>query len=369
MKLLPGLLSAFLSLLATPAIHAADAASTGYFLNREDVRAFIAEQTVRNNLDATALETAFAAAVPLPKVIDLIKPPSQPGVRSWKRYRSRFIESARISAGIQFWQTYEAALKTAEKKYGVPAEVIAGIIGVETIYGRNTGNFEVLSALATLAFDYPPRSALFTAELESLFLLAREQKRDVLSYRGSFAGAIGLPQFLPSSIRTYAVDGNSDGKVDLQNSAEDAIESVANFLANHGWERGGRIVESAHVPEDIDPQALIDADIKPTLSVAQIKAAGIQTILSEKDPAQVALVDFITPGEATQYWLGFNNFYVITRYNRSSFYAMAVNDLAQALRIEHDARVSLVTAHSSPNQAPRTQTKRTRAAKDKLVRK
>ena len=330
-----------------------------YFSQREDVRAFIKDLSTRDGFSTDELEAAFAAADPVPKVIDLIKPPTQPGIRSWKRYRARFIDSIRISAGIQFWRTYEAKLNKAEEKYGVPAEIIAAVIGVETIYGRNKGNFSTLSALATLAFDYPPRSALFMQELEALFLLAREQGKNVLDYRGSYAGALGYPQFLPSSVRLFAEDGDGDGVIDLQNSPEDAIMSVARYLAIHGWQRGGRIVEPARIAPDADVQALVDVGIEPRLTADDLKKAQIQVKNYPTDGEPVTLVDLITPGEPTQYWLGFQNFYVITRYNHSSFYAMSVNDLAQALKLEHgmssmrnemQTLASAAPSHASPKK-------------------
>ena len=318
-------------------------AHAGYFDQREDVRSFIAEISARNQLDANTLVAAFADAEVQPRVIDYIKPPSQPGVRSWKRYRARFLDAPRISGGLKFWQTYQTTVDEAAKKTGVPAEIIVAIIGVETIYGRNTGNFQALSALATLAFDYPPRAELFRRELEALFLLARDQGEPVGNYLGSYAGAIGLPQFLPSSIRSFAVDGDGDGRVDLRGNPRDAIHSVANFLALHGWQRGAEIVRPAVLAEPTaNLQPLLELGLLPSLDGALLAAYGISDPQAGPDKELVALIDFVTPGEPTQYQLGLQNFYVISRYNRSSFYAMSVVELARALRLERAARSELL---------------------------
>jgi len=318
-------------------------AQAGYFDERDDVRAFIADVATRNHLDAAEMTQALAKATPVPKVIDLIKPPSQPGVRSWKRYRARFLDAPRISGGVQFWQTYQADLERASNNSGVPPEIIVAIIGVETVYGRNTGNFSVLSALATLAFDYPPRAELFRHELEELFLLAHEQHQPVDAYLGSYAGAIGLPQFLPSSLRSVAVDGDNDGIIDLRGSPRDAIYSVANFLAQQGWVRGGEIARPALITNaEIDLKPLLDAGIVPTLSPDLLAQQGISSGAAKGSKELVTLVDLVTPNEPTQYWLGYQNFYVITRYNHSSFYAMSVADLATTLKMEMRARQEMI---------------------------
>lgn len=272
-----------------------------------------------------------------PRVIELIRPPATPGVRSWQRYRARFLDGKRIDGGVAFWQTNAAALRRAAEQYGVPPEIIVAIIGVETFYGRNTGNFGIVSALATLAFDYPPRAPLFLRELEQIFLLAREQARDPLSYHGSYAGAIGYPQFLPSSIRDYAVDFDGDGHIDFDDDPVDAIGSVANYLARHGWTRGEAVAIPALVPPETDAQALVDAGIEPVLTPERITAAGIVAASSNPPAAPATLVDLATPGAATEYWLGYRNFYAITRYNKSSFYAMAVFELARAVRDQYES--------------------------------
>ena len=307
--------------------------TSGSFLQRPEVRNFISELNTRLGLPTSELELALGAVEPIPQVIDLIKPPANPGVRSWQRYRSRFLDRARIEGGRRFLADNMTTLKAAEEQFGVPKEIIVAIIGVETIYGRNTGNFNTVAALATLAFDYPPRADLFRRELESLFLLAHERGVNALDFKGSYAGAIGLPQFLPSSIRAFAVDFDHDGVIDLRNSPADAIGSVASFLAQNGWQRGGRVTVRAQLKADADVAPLLAAGMQPSFTPEALARQGVSPASGETaniEPA--ALIDLVTPGEPTEYWLGLQNFYVITRYNRSSFYAMAVNDLAETLR-------------------------------------
>jgi len=284
------------------------------------------------------------------RVIRLITPPKKTGgKRSWSRYRNQFIEPVRIQGGVDFWYENANVLAQASARFGVPQEIIVAIIGVETIYGRNTGNFNVAEALATLAFDYPPRAELFRRELENLFLLAREQGRDPLIFEGSYAGAMGYPQFLPSSIRNYAVDFDGDGHIDLESSTADAIGSVANYLAAHGWEAGAPVAIRAHVESATVAMPLIEAGIEPTLSAKDFSAHKVLALDDYPDTERAALIDLETPGASTEYWLGFRNFYVITRYNRSSFYAMAVYGLSQALKNAHtETTVSDARAVQTP---------------------
>jgi membrane-bound lytic murein transglycosylase B len=315
--------------LALPLLLAALTATAAEpYAERTEVRAFVAEMADKHGLEPDKLIALFRKAKPDPVVLKAIAPPTDPGIRSWRAYRERFVEPTRIGRGLAFWSRHAAALARAEETYGVPAEIIVAIIGIETIYGRNSGRFQVFNALTTLSFDYPPRASLFRGELEALLLLAREEDRDPRSYRGSYAGAIGLPQFLPSSMRNYAVDFDGDGHIDLADSAEDAIGSVARFLRAHGWEPG----ESIAIPVQVagDPAALIGEGILPQRLPAEMSAFGVQTDGAPAKPA--ALVDLVTPGAPTEYRLGFTNFYVLTRYNRSSFYATAVLDLASVLR-------------------------------------
>lgn len=321
---------------------AAPFAAGASFLRHDDALSFVREMEETHGFDGDELRETLHRARHIERVIRLISPPSTPATRSWQSYRSRFLDDARIEAGVNFWQHYRSTIDAASHRFGVPAEIIAAIIGVETHYGNYTGSFETVSALATLAFDYPPRAPLFRRELENLFLLAREQGRDPFSYRGSFAGALGYPQFLPSSIRAYAVDFDGNGVIDFESDAIDAIGSVANYLAAHGWQRGEPIAVEVTLPEGFDPEPLIRAGIEPTLDPMQLIESGVEAARDRLHRSPATLFDLPTPGKATEYWLGYRNFYVITRYNRSSFYAKSVFELAEALRIRFEARYASV---------------------------
>jgi len=307
------------------------ARAAGPYAVREEVHAFIAEMRDRHGFDEAELAGLFAEARMLPAVIKYILPPSAPRQRSWQAYRPRFIDGTRISSGLTFWQRNAAALQRASERYGVPPEIIVSIIGIETIYGRNTGTFETFSALTTLAFDYPPRAELFRRELAELLLLAREGGRNARDFRGSYAGALGLPQFLPSSWRRFAVDFDGDGVIDLFSSPADTIGSVAHFLSEHGWVPDAPIAQRVgSIGGEIT--YLIESGIEPLLNTDDLELYGISTPEAPPRSTAFALVDLVTPDEATEYWLGYRNFYVITRYNRSSFYAMSVHQLAESLR-------------------------------------
>jgi membrane-bound lytic murein transglycosylase B len=318
-------------------------ASAGNYAQRDDVRAFVEDMHERHGFDAGKLNALFRRTKPIAAVIRAIMPPRDPAVRSWQAYRARFIEPMRLAAGRRFMQRHAAELAAAEARFGVPADIIAAIIGIETIYGRQLGHFQTFAALATLAFDYPPRAQLFRGELEELLLLAREEGRSPLSYTGSYAGALGLPQFLPSSRRRFGIDFDGDGRIDLTGNPVDAIGSVANFLAVHGWERDAPVAVAVAASGN-GVQALLDEGITPQRVPRRMAAADVvlarvgAEAAATNSPGEdfpdraAALIDLVTPGAPTEYRLGYRNFYVITRYNRSSFYAAAVMDLAAALR-------------------------------------
>ncbi len=302
-----------------------------------EARAFIGEMHEKNGFDIAELTRRFAKVHANATVLRAIRPAAVPEQqRSWQRYRERFVNERRISGGLRFWEENGSELVRAQALYGVPPEIIAAIIGVETEYGRNTGNFGVLEALATLAFAYPPRAAFFRGELEQFLLLARENGVDPLAVKGSYAGAIGIPQFMPSSQRHYAVDFDGDQRIDLIRSTSDAIGSLARFLKLHGWQAQAPVAVPARL--DGDPAALaalLAAGIKPATPLRDFAPQGITALSTVTDlPAETpaALIDLVSPQQPTEYWIGFDNFYVITRYNRSSFYAMAVFELAEALR-------------------------------------
>ncbi len=300
------------------------------YAEREEVQAFITEMQTRHGLDGASLIRLFAQTEPLPFVLKAIAPPTDPRVKSWRTYRQRFIEPKRLKAGLAFWQKHQATLAKAEALSGVPAEFIVAIIGIETIYGKHLGRFDTFTALATLAFDYPPRADLFRRELEALLLLARDEQRSPSDYRGSYAGAIGLPQFLPSSIRAYAVDFDGSGQIDLTASPADAIGSVANFFKEHGWQENGPVTLKVGA-DGTACTPLIAEGIKPVRRPAEMRDFGV-VVPADAVDAPAALIDLVTPDADTEYWLGYQNFFVITRYNRSSFYAMAVYQFAQALK-------------------------------------
>ena len=303
------------------------------FAHDPEVAAFILEMQERHGFESEFLQYRFSRLQPNETVLKAIRPPAGPELqRSWERYRARFLNERRVAAGIRFWNENATTLKRASAIYGVPEEVIVAIIGVETEYGRNTGKFGVMQALATLAFRYPPRAPFFRSELENYLLLARENGFDPLVLKGSYAGAMGIPQFMPSSQRRYAVDFDGDGKVDLTRSVEDAIGSVASFLAQHGWEAGSPVAVPATVEGDAAP--LVALGIRPEKPLGELAAAGLRAEGDATRPA--AVIDLVSPGQTTEYWAGFQNFYVITRYNRSSFYAMSVFQLAEEIRRQRD---------------------------------
>lgn len=305
---------------------------------REDVMQFAADMSERHGFDVEGLRASLMQARFIPSVAKYIMPPPAGTAKSWTAYRSRFVEPLRINAGVAFWNANEAWLRLAEERYGVPAEIIVGIIGVETIYGQQMGNFRIIDALATLSFDFPTgrkdRSAFFREELESYLMLCIREGVDPLAWRGSYAGAIGMPQFMPSSILKHAVDFDGDGHVDLHAETADVIGSVANFLANAGWERGMPTHFEVAVPVDAAERALLLApDILPTFTAQQFAdhgaALGDSAMAHE---GKLALVELQNGDAAPTYVAGTSNFYAITRYNWSSYYAMAVISLGNAVK-------------------------------------
>ena len=323
--LLLGLLAGLLPLHG----HAGKPTKIPPFSTSSEVQEFIRGMHEQHGFDSTHLTRQFAEIRSNQAVLRAIRPAAVPEQqRSWQRYRERFLNERRLGNGLRFWQENGAELVRAESIYGVPQEIIVAIIGVETEYGQNMGKFSVLEALATLAFDYPPRAPFFRNELEQFLLMARENGVSPLEYKGSYAGAIGIPQFMPSSQRNFAVDFDGDNRIDLRGSATDATGSVARFLRMHGWQPGAPIAAAARVNDD--PLTLIAAGIKPSMPLQELRNQGVVAEGDAERPA--ALIDLVSPDRLTEYWVGFDNFYAITRYNRSSFYAMSVFQLAEALR-------------------------------------
>lgn len=307
------------------------ATAAAQYAEREDVRQFIAEMVHRHGFVRKELRTLFSQARFQPAIIKAITPPTEPRAKSWQAYRALFLTPQRIEAGVEFREQQREALSRAVELYGVPEEIIVAIIGVESVYGRNTGNYRVIDALTTLAFDYPPRAEFFRTELENYLLYARDAGIDTLGLKGSYAGAIGIPQFMPGSYRRYAVDLDGDGKQDLSGSFADAIGSVANFLQAHGWETGQPVAFAAQVHGE-NYRKLVDAGIKPNYRYDDLANFGVSAEGGTRADAPCALIELATPGEASQYLVGLTNFYVLTRYNRSSLYAAAVLELAQAVK-------------------------------------
>jgi membrane-bound lytic murein transglycosylase B len=304
------------------------------YANRDDVRGFILQMVERHAFVERELAFLFARARREPAILAAIAPPKSAPMRSWQTYRGRFVNDARAAEGAEFWRRNAAALERAAQEHGVPAEIIVAIIGVETVYGRQMGSWRVIDALSTLAFDYPPRAEFFRGELEQYLLFAREQGLDVFSVKGSYAGAIGIPQFMPGSYRRFAVDFDGDGTANLRGSEADAVGSVANFLAKHGWRRGERVSVPARVASDAGGtyRALLEAGIEPKISLAELRKYGVETRTDLPLETPVALIELESAGAASEYRLGLQNFYVLTRYNRSSLYASAVYDLAQEIK-------------------------------------
>ncbi len=321
---------ALLALVAAGAVAAQPGANAGTYGKREDVHLFITEMVERHGFVGRELRKLFSRARYQPAIIRAMTPPPEAPVKSWQAYRALFVSRDRIEAGAGFRERHAGTLARAAQEFGVPAEIIVAIIGVETVYGRNMGAYRVIDALTTLAFDFPRRSEFFRSELESFLLYARESDIDVFAAQGSYAGAFGIPQFMPGSYRRFAVDYDGDGRRDLNSSPVDAIGSVANFLRAHGWEAGQPVAAPAQVSGEAF-RTLIDAGIKPVYRVADLAAFGVGVSEPLPPEAGCALVELDTPGRAPEYWIGLQNFYVLTRYNRSSFYAVAVLELAREI--------------------------------------
>jgi len=306
------------------------------FKNSKAVNDFMDFMVTRHGFSHDELAQVFSKAQFSAKSIQQIKPAPVTRLKNWEVYRARFIEPKRIKAGVDFWNKYELSLNRAEQQYGVPAQIIVGIIGIETIYGKNVGKFRVLDVLTTLSFAYPDtpnrenRMAYFLGELEQTLLFARESGIDPFTLVGSYAGAIGWPQFMPSSVRQYGVDFDGDGKIDLRSSPEDAIGSVANFLSHHGWITGLPLVFPATIVGD-NPENRISKELEATFSLPQLADVAIPSKANPPANLLYSLVDLQNGDNPTEYWLATHNFFAITKYNRSYFYAMSVIELGKAV--------------------------------------
>ncbi|MBB5508914.1 lytic murein transglycosylase B [Paraburkholderia atlantica] len=320
------------------------------YANNANVDAFINEMVARYDFDEASLHALFAGVSYSATAVKLVTPSLTPSVKNWRSYQARFLDPVRVNAGVQFWRENRATLQRAYQEFGVPPEMVVGIIGVETIYGRYMGNFRVLDALTTLSFDYPntanraDRQATFRKNLEDYLVWTRDAQIDPNTVLGSYTGAIGIPQFLPSSIVQYAVDYEGNKHIDLRTSDADAIGSVANYLRQNGWESGRPVVW--RIGSDAGSlgvaQAAATGQPEPHWPLDQLLRAGL--VLNEPNfdiaseaGTPVTVVDLPTPGRGTEFVLGLKNFYVLTRYNRSFFYALAVYQLGQKVKAQMEA--------------------------------
>ncbi len=311
------------------------------FVEWKAVSDFADEIALRHGFPRAELTALIAQIRYVDSAVQLVKPAPAGKPKNMTAVRALMIEPVRINAGVAFWNTHGDTLARAEREYGVPAEIIVGIIGIETVYGRNTGRFRVLDVLATLAFAYPEapnqaaRMAFFRGELENALVLARKNSTDPFTLLGSFAGAIGMPQFMPGSVLAYGVDYDRDGNIDLHNSAVDAIGSVANFLVQHGWKRelGTRTLYGANVSADNRWQRFIGQGLAAKFRLHELLGEGVAS--AERPPAErlYGLVDLQNGAETTEYWLATDNFFAITQYNRSYYYAMSVIELGRAVAL------------------------------------
>ena len=327
------LLLAFFSTCSMPVT-----AVTAYSENPK-VQVFIDEMVSRHNFDRKELTSLFSKAERRDDILELMRKPAEKRL-PWFEYRKIFLTQSRINGGVTFWQDNAEILARAGKTFGVDPQIIVAIIGVETRYGSNTGRHRVLDALSTLAFDYPPRSRFFRGELEQYLVLTREEGIDPLETTGSYAGAMGYGQFIPSSYRAYSVDFNNDGKRDLWNSKNDIIGSVANYFHVHGWNPG----EPVAIPASVNGEKyrlILDRGYQPNTVLGAMRHDGITPARSMPDQLPGALLEFEMKDEP-EYWIGFNNFYVITRYNHSPLYAMAVYQLSEEIREAYEQDLQLL---------------------------
>lgn len=299
------------------------------YLTNSHAKSFMAKMEKEHGFSSKELQGWFSAAQKKQSILDAISRPAEK-TKTWGEYRKIFLTDRRVKRGVEFWKENKETLARAEKTFGVPAEMIVAIIGVETRYGRITGSYRVIDALSTLAFDYPKRSPFFTKELREFLLLTREQKMDPLGLKGSYAGAMGYGQFMPSSFRNYAVDFDGDGIVDIWNNPVDAIGSVANYFKRHGWQPN-ELVTSLATATDKPKAELLNDSLKPKHSLHKLIEHGYTPI--ERIPGDgPANIMKLRGDQGDEYWMGYKNFYVITRYNHSRLYAMAAYQLSLAIK-------------------------------------
>ncbi|KTD64980.1 lytic murein transglycosylase B [Legionella shakespearei] len=299
------------------------------FVQRKDVQQFIKSMVKEHQFNAKELTQTLNQVQLQPQIIESMEKPYEK--KNWDVYRAIFMTPQRVQGGLDFWAANRATLERAQKRYGVPPEIIIAILGVETLYGERQGDHRVLDALATLAFNYPKRAPFFTKELKEYLLLCREHGVPATQYKGSYAGAIGKPQFMPSSYRYYAVDFNNKGRRDLVNNDADSIGSIANYFHKHGWRLNGGIAQPAKVA-GWKAKRIHTNPKTANYNYAQLIAAGIKPITaSQYHPTRAGVIELMTD-EGKEYWLAYPNFFVITRYNSSPQYALVVYLLSQQLK-------------------------------------
>lgn len=300
-------------------------------IGRPEVKQFIDSMAKKHDYDRRVLKRVLREARTQESILEAISKPAEK-TKAWHEYRAIFLTDERINAGADFWRENESELKRISSETGVPCEILVGIIGVETYFGRITGSYRVLDALATLAFDYPPRAKFFKRELEEFLLLVREESIEASGATGSYAGAMGAPQFMPSSFRAYAVDSSADGKRDIWSNWPDVIGSVANYFVRHGWQQSKEIVARATLTTGWQGE-VPDNTLKPAETVSSLSRQGVlfATDLPNDHKSELLMLE---GSDGNEYWVGFHNFFVITRYNRSVMYALAVHQLGQEIAIE-----------------------------------
>ena len=300
-------------------------------VDRPEVKKFVDQMVEISDYDRETLNAILSDAKTQQTIIDAISRPAEKS-KEWYEYRAIFITNERIKAGAAFWREHEQALNRISDETGVSREILVGIIGVETYYGRITGNYRVIDALTTLAFDYPRRSKFFSRELQEFLLLVLEEDMNAADATGSYAGAMGRPQFMPSSFRAYAVDGSDDGKRDIWNNWDDVISSVANYFVRHHWRRGEDVVTQATLGDQWHGE-MPEKTLKPKATVASLSGQGVMFSTDQPADSKAQLLN-LQSKEGERYWVGFHNFFVITRYNTSVMYALAVHQLGQEIAIE-----------------------------------
>ena len=300
--------------------------SHSHNVERENIRVFINYMVNKHGFKEEYLIDVLKKSKSKESILEAISRPAERTL-TWNQYRDIFIKKERINAGVDFWVNHKDILEKISYKTRVDIEIMLGIIGVETYFGRITGGYRVIDALSTLAFDYPKRSPFFTRELESFLLIVREEAMDPFNATGSYAGAMGSPQFMPSSYRAYAIDSDGDGKRDIWNNWEDVIGSVANYLVVHGWQRGNQIIVPALLAEDSE-EIEIKNGLKTTESIGSLLSKGVifQTIMNGDHPAELLKLE---QKNYSDYWVAMHNFFVITKYNHSIMYGLAVHQLGQ----------------------------------------